>query len=684
MKINDKRILVTAALPYANGNIHLGHLAGAYLPADIYVRYQRLKKRDVVFLCGSDEHGVPIMVTADKEKTTPQAVVDQYHEENKKAFAAFGMSFDNYSRTSLPLHHATAQEFFREFYDRHLLIEKQEEQLFCEKDRMFLADRYVEGICPNCKSDQARGDQCENCGNWLNQKDLINPKCKICGSKPIIRTTSHWYFPLGKFQQRLEDYIKERNARNGWKDNVLKYCENWFKEGLTDRAVTRDISWGVKVPVKGYEDKVLYVWFDAVLGYISSTKEWANRQGTPERWKDYWLNSDTKYVAFIGKDNVVFHCIVFPAMLMAWNDGGKSEYILPENVPANEFLNFEGKKFSKSRGWGIDLKDFLRHFPADFLRYALAVNLPEYRDSDFYLKDFQARTNNELADIVGNFINRTLAFADRHFGNTVPPAHDLQENDEEMIRRLEEWPAKVGTLYEQYRFRDGLFEVMNLARLSNKYFNDGEPWKTIKSNPSQCSTTIHICLRAARTLAILLEPVTPQISRKLWNILRIASSIEKAGWDGASKLGMKVGHRLGNAEILIKKIEDIEIENIIKTLEDNHESPSLEESQIDIEFFKKLDLRIAEVVKAERIQKSEKLIRLEISIGQEKRQIVAGIAQHYKAEDLVGKKIVVVANLKPAKVMGNESKGMLLAAHGDGKLSILTLDVDVPSGSTVK
>lgn len=595
-----KRILVTAALPYANGDIHLGHLAGAYLPADIYVRYQRMMKRDVLFVCGSDEHGVPIMVTAERDKLTPQAIVDRYHAQNEAAFTAFGMSFDNYSRTSLPLHHTTSQEFFLNFYERALLKEKKERQLYCEKDKMFLADRYVEGICPYCKSDQARGDQCENCGSWIDQIDLQEPKCKICGMKPIIKETNHWYFPLGQFQERLEKFIDERSARDGWKKNVLNYCRSWFKEGLQDRAVTRDLSWGVKVPVKGYEEKVLYVWFEAVLGYISSTKEWANRGGKHERWKEYWHSSDTKYVAFIGKDNVVFHCIVFPAMLMAWNDSEKSQYVLPENVPANEFLNFEGKKFSKSRGWGIDLKDFLKHFPADPLRYTLAVNLPEYRDSDFYLKDFQARTNNELADILGNFVNRTLAFADRNFGNMVPQIHELNALDREMVDRIRKWPSKVGSHFDRYEFKDGVFEAMNLARSANKYFNDSEPWKTIKSDPKKCATTIYICLQTVRSLAILFEPVIPQITRKLWHILGMEDPIESSTWDSASEFVLQPGHKLGKTEIVVKKIEDQEIDVIMKSLdlenEKIEENSTKESNMISIDDFKKIDLRRKSVV----------------------------------------------------------------------------------------
>ena len=689
MKTPPRKILVTAALPYANGLIHLGHLAGAYLPADIYVRYQRARKRDVLFICGSDEHGVPITVTAEQEKTTPQAVVDRYHSLNKAAFEKFGISFDNYSRTSLPLHHKTAQEFFLEFHKRNILKEKQEQQLYCETDRMFLADRYVEGTCPNCKYPQARGDQCENCGTWLNQVDLIDPKCKVCGRTPIVRSTSHWYFPLGEYQTRLQEYIAERSKQDGWKENVLRYCESWFKEGLQDRAVTRDLSWGVPVPVEGYKSKVIYVWFDAVLGYISSTKEWANRTPNHDLWKSYWQEEDTKYVAFIGKDNVVFHCIVFPAMLMAWNDGGREQYVLPENVPANEFLNFEGQKFSKSRGWGIDLQDFLRFFPADTLRYTLTINLPESRDSDFYLKDFQARTNNELADILGNFVNRTLAFIQKNFGGALPPLGTLSKLDKEMIAALKAVPDKIGDLYERYRFREGAIETMNLSRAANKYFNDSEPWKTLKSNREQCGTTLHICAQVVRSLAILSEPVVPGIAGSIWKTLRLEGSPSAAGWESAGGLAMESGHAFERPEILVTKIEDKQIEAMVQSLgtsADGAPPPSVPvKPTITLDDFKKIDLRLARVVAAEKVAKSEKLLKLQVEIGAERRQLVAGIAQHYRPEDLVGKLIVVVANLQPAKLMGNESQGMLLAAsEQEGKLALLTVDAELKSGSLIK
>jgi methionyl-tRNA synthetase len=690
MKQPFERILITAALPYANGFLHLGHLAGAYLPADIYARYQRLKKRNVLFVCGSDEHGVAITVSAEKEKTTPKEIIDRYHPANKSAFEMFEMSFDNYSRTSLPQHHETTKEFFKEFHSRDIVVAKKDFQLYCEKDKKFLADRYVEGTCPKCKSTQARGDQCENCGTWLNQSDLLEPKCKLCGTTPVMRETTHWYFPLGKYQERLVAYIDERNARDGWKDNVLRYCESWFKDGLQDRAVTRDLNWGVQVPVEGYEDKVIYVWFDAVLGYITSAKEWAAAGNKPDAWKEFWQKEDTKYVAFIGKDNIVFHCIVFPSMLMAWNDAHTDHYVLPENVPANEFLNFEGQKFSKSRGWGIDVQDFLKFFPADMLRYALAVNLPETRDSDFYLKDFQARINNELADIVGNFVNRTLAFTDKNFEGKVPPLGNVNARDEEMIGIVQQTPVKAGELFEQYRFREGLMEVMNFARAANKYFNDNEPWKTLKSNPERCATTLHVAIQIVRSLAILLEPVTPAMSAKIWKLLNLGTSSKDEGWDSASILAIQDGHQLNKPEILINKIEDAKIDEIIKFLEGEEKPPAAPpiapmKPIITLDDFKKVDLRVARIIEAVKVPKSEKLLKLQVEIGNERRQVVAGIAKQYKPEELIGKLVVVVANLQAAKLMGQESQGMILAASDEsGNLTLVGLQSEIITGALVK
>ena len=697
MTTTFKRILVTAALPYANGKIHLGHLAGAYLPADIYVRFQRSMKHDVVFLCGSDEHGVAITITADQERTTPQAVVDRYHALNKNAFEKFGVSFDNYSRTSLPIHHETALEFFLTLYRSGILKEKSEKQLYDEKAKMFLPDRYVEGTCPVCGNPDARGDQCEKCGTFLDSLELKNPRSKITGETPTVRETKHLYFPLGKFQDRLQAYIDSADERDGWKENVLQYCRGWFKEGLQDRAVTRDLSWGVNVPLPGFENKVLYVWFDAVLGYISSTKEWAARIGQPDRWKEYWQDPSTKYVAFIGKDNVVFHCIVFPAMLMAWNDVSPKKYILPENVPANEFLNFEGQKFSKSRGWGIDVDDFLEEFPADSLRYMLTMNLPESRDADFTWKEFQARHNNELADILGNFINRTLTFAQRNFNGTVPAVPNFEKlftkgegtTDERLSLEITETATAASRGFEEYRFRDGMISVMNLARFANKYFNDHEPWKAIKENPERCALTINLCLQTIRSLAILIEPVMPFASSKIWTMLNLTSTPAETGWEKITDIrSLKEGHLLGTPVILFAKIEDEVIEKHLRQLpkQEVPVSPMPEiKPTITIDNFKQVDLRVARVLSAERVPKSEKLLKLQISLGSEQRQVIAGIAQQYKPEELVGKKIVVVANLAPAKLMGQDSQGMLLAAStNDGNLTILALDRDIPEGSIVK
>ncbi len=677
--------MVTAALPYANGPIHLGHLAGAYIPADIFVRYQRLQHRDVLFICGSDEHGVPITITADKEGVPPQVIVDRFHAMNAASFASLGISFDNYSRTSLPIHHETSKEFFLDFYSKNILKEKQEQQLYCEVNKMFLADRYVEGTCPVCGYESARGDQCENCGTWLNVVELINPKCKLCGTTPIIRSTTHFYLPLGDFQSRLEEYVRSHTE---WKENVVHYCESWFKEKLQDRAVTRDLNWGVQVPLKNFPNKVLYVWFDAVLGYISSTKEWAQRIGKPEKWKEYWQDEGTQYIAFIGKDNVVFHCIVFPAMLMA-----KGGYILPDNVPANEFLNLEGGKFSKSRNNAIYVKDFLATFEPDLLRYTITTILPETRDSDFYWKDFQAKSNNELADIYGNFVNRTIAFAEKNFGGAVPSRGSLNNRDKEILDVLAKTPAATGALFENFKFREGTVEVMNLARAANKYFNDSEPWKTVKTSPEECATTLNICLQIVRSLAVLFAPVVPFSSETIWKMIGMSTALSDEHWSEAADLKLSSGHTLNKAHIVFKKIEDSTIEEELLKLKPPSDVPGqpVEKNMlplkptISIEDFQKVDLRVAKIIACESVPKSKKLLKMQVEIGTERRQIVAGIAQQRKPEDLIGKTIIVVANLAPAKLMGVESQGMLLATQGEGDaFALLTVSNDVASGSWIK
>ena len=680
--MSKEKILVTSALPYANGPIHLGHLSGAYLPADIYVRYNRLKGNDIIFVCGSDEHGVPITISADKEKVNPKVIIDRYHNINKDAFEKFGMSFDIYSRTSLPVHHETAKEFFLEFYNRGILNEKKSLQFYDEKAKMFLPDRYVEGTCPVCGYVEARSDECENCGSLYDPKELKNPKSKISGETPVLKETSHWFFPLGKYQKGLEKYVDNMNKTYGWKDNVLHYCEGWFKSGLQDRAITRDLDWGISVPIDSAKGKVIYVWFEAVLGYISATKELSKQRGNENLWKEYWQGENTKYVAFIGKDNIVFHCIIFPAILMGWNDGEKEKYILPQNVPANEFLNFEGKKFSKSRNWGIDVIDFLKIFQADSLRYMLAANLPELRDTDFTWKEFQSRNNSELADIFGNFINRTFTFVHKNFEGKVPKRGSIDKIDADMLNLISEYPQKISKLFEGYKIKEGVLEIMNLARAGNKYFNDSEPWKTIKSDKERSATTLNICLQTINTLAELFYPVIPFSSEKLFKML----NSKPIKWDDCGKENLKGGHQLGKAEILFEKIEDEMIEKQINQLgkEETIQNPE-ENNLISYDDFMKVQLKVAEVLDAEKVEKSEKLLKLQVKIGEEQKQIIAGISKSYKPEELKGKKIVVVANLKPAKLMGQESQGMILAVEDEeGRLQVLSVNESIKSGNRVK
>jgi methionyl-tRNA synthetase len=680
--LSKEKILVTSALPYVNGPIHLGHLSGAYLPADIFVRYNRLKGSDILYICGSDEHGVPITITADKEGVKPKVIIDRFHKINKEAFEKFGMSFDIYSRTSLPLHHETAKEFFLEFYNRGILNEKKSMQFYDDKAKMFLPDRYVEGTCPNCGNEEARSDECENCGALYDPSELKNPKSKITGETPVLKETSHWFFPLGKYQPKLEKYIDEMNKKYGWKENVLQYCRGWFRDGLKDRAVTRDLDWGVKVPVDNADGKVLYVWFDAVLGYISATKELSQKRGDENLWKKYWQDPETKYVAFIGKDNVVFHCIVFPSMLMAWNEGENDKFVLPQNVPANEFLNFEGKKFSKSRNWGIDVIDFLKLFPADPLRYTLAANLPESRDTDFYWKEFQLRNNSELADILGNFINRTFTFVHKHFDGKVPAKGKIDPIDNEMLKMIAGSPSKIASYFEKYKVKDGVFESMNVARACNKYFNDSEPWKTIKSDKERCGTTLYVCMQAIYTLAEIFSPVIPFSSEKIFKML----NTKPVKWDECGNENLKEGHKLNKSEIIFPKIEDEMIEEQTSKL-NNEETvkETKKDETITIDDFFKVQLKVAEIISAEKIEKSEKLMKLRVKLENEERQVIAGISKHYSPEDLINKKVVIVANLKPAKLMGLESQGMVLAVDDeDGKVNLLSVDNSVKIGTRVK
>ncbi len=669
------KLLVTSALPYANGDLHLGHLAGAYLPADIFVKYHRLKGSDVVYICGSDEHGVPITIAAQQAGCTPQEIIDRYHSSIKTAFERFGMEFDNYSRTSLPVHHQTAQDFFRRVHQKGFLVPQTTRQLYCPKDKMFLADRYVEGTCPHCGNPGARGDQCEACGRWIEPFDLIEPRCKTCGSTPEIRETTHWFFALSRFEGQLRQWL---DAKPDWKPNVKQFCRGWFDKGLRDRSVTRDLSWGVRVPLSEAGDKVMYVWFDAPIGYISSTKEWAERQGRPDRWKDYWLDQKTRMVHFIGKDNIVFHAIVWPAMLMAHGD-----FVLPADVPANEFLNLEGDKISTSRNWAVWLPEYLKEFPADALRYALGVNLPENRDVDFTWHDFQARNNNELADVLGNFINRVAVFTRKNYAGRCPTAAPEDDAGGEVMRAIAEAPARLGALIDGYRIKDAARELMTLPALGNRYFDYQAPWRSFKTDRAQCDRTIAACLRLVSALEVLCYPFLPFTSRKVGAMLGLG----RRNWDDAARA--ELPNELGPAEILFGKIEDERIAAQVARLgRPSNQSGAKpcaepEDKVISFEEFKKVEMKVAKVLSCERVAGADKLLRLVIDLGAEQRQIVAGIGKAYEPEALVGRTIIVVANLAPAKIRGVESNGMLLAATGPDGMTLLTLDRDLAPGAVV-
>jgi methionyl-tRNA synthetase len=661
---NKNRYLVTSALPYANGYIHLGHIAGAYLPADIYVRYRRLKNDDIIFICGSDEHGTAIEISAMKEKTTPKKIIDRYHFSNKNAFKDLGIEFDIYSRTSNEIHHKTAKDFFLNLYNKGLLNEKSEMQLYSEKEKRFLADRYVIGTCPICKYEEAKGDQCENCGSNLSPAELIEPRSIISGDKLALKETKNYFLQLEKLQSKLEIWI---GSKTNWKSNVKNYCDGWFKTGLRDRAITRDLDWGVKVPVEGSEGKVIYVWFEAPIGYISATKELFIEKGIPEKWSEYWCNEDTQLIHFIGKDNIIFHAIVFPAMLMSHGD-----FILPENVPANEFLNLEGSKLSKSKGHGILVKDIVKEFNPDLIRYTITSNLPENKDSDFNWDDFQIKNNNELAAILGNFVNRTIVFVKNKYNNKIPAVEN--EVSIEVREYLFKQKEIVSECFDNFRFRDGLNEIMNVARFANKYFNDNEPWKAIKENPEKCGHIIRDCLELCFQISIFINPVLPNTSEKILKILR--TDKKNLEWNKIGELILTSGEEIGEAEILFPQIDlkEEKMENEIKVeIAD----------EITIDDFKKINLRTAKVLECVNVEKSKKLLKLKIKIGNKEKQIVAGIAEHYKAEDLIGKLIVIVDNLRKTRLMGNESHGMLLAAKSDGKLCLLTTDKEINDGADI-
>ncbi len=675
---NYKRTLITSALPYANGPVHIGHLAGVYVPADIYARYLRLKGDEVVFIGGSDEHGVPITLKAKNEGITPQDVVDKYHAMIKDSFRRFGISFDIYSRTSAPVHHKTASEFFRKLYDNGQFTEKISEQYFDEETQQFLADRYIVGTCPKCGFERAYGDQCESCGTSLSPTELINPRSMLSGNTPVLKETKHWYLPLDQYEPWLREWILEGHKE--WKPNVYGQCKSWIDGGLQPRAVTRDLEWGVPVPVEGAEGKVLYVWFDAPIGYISATKEL-----TPD-WEKFWKDPETKMVHFIGKDNIVFHCIIFPAMLKA-----EGSYILPDNVPANEFLNLEGDKISTSRNWAVWLHEYLDEFPGkeDVLKYVLTANAPETKDNDFTWKDFQARNNNELVAVLGNFVNRALVLTNKYFGGEVPARGELSAYDRETLEAISQIREEVEKSLENYRFREALKNAMDLARLGNKYLADEEPWKVIKADPERVKTILNVCLQVTANLTIALEPFIPFSMEKLRGFL----NLEKCAWQKLGDAGLlPAGHRVNEPELLFEKLEDAVIEKQVQKLLDTKKANELAATTavpakecVTFDQFGAMDIRVGTVLEAEKVAKTKKLLKLKIDTGIDKRTVVSGIAEYYQPEELIGRQVCILINLEPKPLKGIESQGMILCAqNADGDLVLVSPVKKVKEGSEVK
>ena len=677
-----KRYTITSALPYANGAIHIGHLAGVYVPADIYARYLRSIGEEVLFIGGSDEHGVPITIKARQEGVTPQEIVDRYHFLIEKSFAEFGISFDIYSRTTNPTHHQTASDFFLKLHHEGKLIEKSSEQYYDPEINQFLADRYITGTCPHCNNERAYGDQCEKCGTSLNATDLINPKSALSGSAPVLKETNHWYLPLNEYENWLKEWILEGHKE--WKTNVYGQCKSWIDQGLQPRAVTRDLDWGVKVPLPEAEGKVLYVWFDAPIGYISATKEWAAQYG--KDWEIYWKDDDTKLVHFIGKDNIVFHCIIFPAMLKA-----EGSFILPENVPANEFLNLENDKISTSQNWAVWLHEYLEQFPdkQDVLRYTLSANAPETKDNNFTWKDFQDRNNNELLAIFGNFVNRTVVLAHKYFEGTVPAPNAWNDDDQAIIEELLLFPNRIAKSTENYRFREALNEMMNLARLGNKYLTDQEPWKKFKTDHERTKTILNLSLQICANLSIVCEPFLPFTAKKLCHIL----NMEQQTWKAAGNCALlKTGHPIREAEFLFEKIEDEVIENQVKRLEDTkkaneHSTSVITPSKLLVTFedFAKMDIRTGTILEAERVPKAQKLLQLKVDTGIDKRTIISGIAEYFEPEKIIGQQVSVLVNLAPKELRGIESQGMILMGEDhDGKLVFITPCERINNGSEIK
>ncbi len=678
-----KRHLITTALPYANGPLHIGHLAGVYVPADIYCRYLRAKGEEVLMVGGSDEHGVPITIKAKKEGITPQDVVDRFHAILKKSFEEFGITYDIYSRTSSAQHHKTAAEFFTKLYNEKKLVEQVTQQYYDEEAQQFLADRYITGTCPHCNNEKAYGDQCEACGTSLNATDLINPKSTLSGNAPVLKETKHWYLPLNDYEQWLREWILEGHQED-WKSNVYGQCKSWIDQGLHPRAVTRDLNWGVKVPLQEADGKVLYVWFDAPIGYISATQEWAAAHN--QDWEKWWKDKDTRMLHFIGKDNIVFHCIIFPIMLKA-----EGSYNVPENVPANEFLNLEGEKISTSQNWAVWLHEYLEEFKGkqDVLRYTLTTIAPETKDADFTWADFQAKNNNELLAILGNFINRTIVLTHKYYQGVIPELGTPTELEQEVLNKIKEFPTSIGNSIEKFRFREALAEYMNLARLGNKYLTDAEPWKKQKENPEAVKTILHVSLQICAALSVLGEPFLPFTAKKIQNML----NIDIHEWEKGGRTDLlKAGEKINSAEYLFENIDDATIAKQIKKLEDSkakklmEQTPAIEaKTDVTYEEFSKMDLRVCTVLAAEKVAKTKKLLKLTVDTGVDKREIISGIAEYHNPEDLIGKQVLMLINLAPKEIKGVASHGMVLMGENvNGELVLMQPSKEVKPGSTVK
>lgn len=670
-----EKILVTSALIYANGPLHIGHVAGAYLPADIFVRFHKLIGSDIIFISGTDEHGAPVSIRAEKEGKTSREVVDFFHDQIEKSFHGLKIDFTNFSGTARDAHHQLSQQFFLQLLEKGYIIPKTSKQFYCEHDKRYLADRYVEGECPHCHAPGARGDQCDNCGKLIDAVNLINPVCKICGNTPVIRETKHWYLELPKFEKQLEEWLGEKKH---WKDNVLNFIMGWLKEGLIERAITRDIDWGVPVPLDDADGKVLYVWFDAPIGYISSTVEWAQRIGEPEKWKDYWFDKNCRLIHFIGKDNIPFHALIWPSMLLAQ----KEEYILPDDIPANEYLNIEGSKVSTSRNYAIWVDEYLKYFDGELLRYVLAANAPESRDADFSWKDFQIKINSELANILGNLANRVFTFSKKYFDGVINKPASFSEKSQALLDEIEELSGQTNDCYRNYRVRKAVNTIMDIARAGNRYFDERAPWKSVKTDKDEAEETLYICLSLLNKVSIAMTPILPGKMQKLRTMMNLGDQFQ---WEDITEFEDKF--EIGEIEPLFVKITDEQIEEQIAILE-NMAQPVEEKiehkPEIDYEDFMKMEMRIVEILKAEKVKKSKKLLKLQVSLGSEQRTIVSGISEHYKPEELIGKKVLMLMNLKPRKIMGIESQGMILAGvDEENGLSLLQTMKDVKTGTEV-